>query len=229
MREAIAARIVRLILAVLGASCRFRVVRGGERLAEMSDRQHGPVILTVWHHELFPASYFLWRRLVRRGVDLTVLVSRSRDGELGSRLGEMLGARVVRGSSSRGGSTALRRLHRLLDGRGEAVLIIPDGPRGPSRRFQTGAVQLSRLTGAPVVPLGFGVSRAWRLGSWDRMVVPKPFSRIGVAVGSPYAVPRRSGDLEAERGILEGRMCEAEEAADQSFTDTGERTSRPTG
>jgi lysophospholipid acyltransferase (LPLAT)-like uncharacterized protein len=149
---------------------------------------------------MFP--YFYGRRR-----PVYVLASRSRDGELISRFAGAFGFRVVRGSSSRGASTALRALARLLRDESAEVAVVPDGPRGPRYVAQPGAVLLAKLGRAPIVPLGLGVSRATVLGSWDAFVVPHPFARVAVVFGDPLVVPD-----DADRVALEGFRRRLEES-----------------
>jgi len=135
-----------------------------------------------------------------------VLISRSRDGTLGTEVGRLLGAEVARGSTSRGGGPALRQLVRALAG-GSTVLVIPDGPRGPAGELKPGVVALAGLAGVPVLPLAMAVDRGWRLRSWDRMVIPKPFARLRVLVGDQ----QRLGGLdeagrETARRQLQGEL-----------------------
>ena len=206
------ARLLRLLVRSLGASARVHLADPAavERLRIRSE----PAILVLWHRQLFLCSYLLHRELVRRGLPLTVLISRSRDGDIGTRLGELLGARIVRGSSSRGGGAALRQLCRVVADGGWPVMI-PDGPRGPAGVAKTGPVALARLTGAPLVPVGLAASRAWRLGSWDRTVVPKPFARLSLVVGEPIAVSRDlpTSDLRSAATALTVALDRVEEQA----------------
>ena len=149
---------------------------------------------------MFP--YFYGRR---RPVH--VLASRSRDGEIVSRFAHGFGFRVVRGSSSRGASTALRALARLLREEGAEVGLVPDGPRGPRYVAPAGAGQLAKLGQASLVPLGFGASRASVLASWDEFVIPHPFARVAVVFGEPLVVPP-----DADRATLEAARARLEEA-----------------
>ena len=87
-------------------------------------------------------------------------------------------------------------------------LLAPDGPRGPAYEFKTGGVVLAQVADVPIVPFSFAVDRCWRIGSWDRMIIPKPFSRIAIVVGEPFAVPRGldQDELERHRLQIEQRM-----------------------
>jgi lysophospholipid acyltransferase (LPLAT)-like uncharacterized protein len=188
------------LVVLIGRWCRVRVVAGEEHL-EWLRREGGVSVIAFWHDRALFASHFLSRRLVRRGYPLTVLVSPSRDGELAARTAMRLGARVVRGSSSRGGREGMRRLLReAADGR-RGLVMVPDGPKGPPRRAKPGVATLARLVRAPVVPITWVCDRSWRLGSWDRLEIPKPFARVAVAVGPPQAVPRAGGDAELARQL----------------------------
>jgi hypothetical protein len=171
-----------------------------------------PVIYAVWHGRMLMLAHFYPHRR-----PIHVLVSRSRDGAVIGRLVEGFGARVVRGSSSRGGATALRRLVRLVRREGGDVLVVPDGPRGPRYVAQAGAVQLARLTGAPIVPIGFGVSRGRVLRTWDEFLVPYPFGRACVVFGEPLVVPAGGdrGSLETFRLEVEARLTRATRDADR--------------
>ena len=171
---------------------RVRVVEGRQRLRDLVQGR-SPAVIAFWHDRLFFLTHFLATRLVARGYPLTALVSLSRDGDFGETLGLSLGAKVVRGSTSRGGAGALRALVAEVRGGRGAVMVV-DGPRGPRHQPKPGAVTLARLTGVPVVPLTWSASRTWHLRSWDRMEIPQPFSRIEVRVGEALEVAR---DLDA--------------------------------
>jgi lysophospholipid acyltransferase (LPLAT)-like uncharacterized protein len=179
------ARLVWLFLVTFGATLRPRW-SGGERFHGVA-RERRPTILVVWHHQLFLASWLIWKFGVRCGLPVLVLISRSRDGTLGTEVGRLLGAEVARGSTSRGGGPALRQLVRALGG-GRTVLVIPDGPRGPARELKPGVVALAELSGVPVLPLAMAVDRGWRLRSWDRKAV-----RALARAGGGGAPPRPSG------------------------------------
>jgi lysophospholipid acyltransferase (LPLAT)-like uncharacterized protein len=115
---------------------------------------------------------------------------------------------VVRGSSSRGGSTALKQLLRSVRGRGSSPVIVTDGPRGPIYRCKPGLVVLGQMTGAPILPVAGVASSAWRLRSWDRLIVPRPFARLDVAFGEPYPIPRSGADADRETVLrrIDGRL-----------------------
>ena len=146
----------------------------------------GRYIYAFWHEYLFVPSYLYAR------PDSAALVGLHRDGELLTHLHERFGARVVRGSTTRGGTAALLRM--LRDPAGVRHFgITPDGPKGPRRRSEFGAVYLASRTGRAIVPVGFGYARCWRAASWDRFAVPLPFSRVRCVTAHPVRVPPKLG------------------------------------
>jgi hypothetical protein len=156
--------------------------------ARANDRR---VIFALWHGELLP---LLWQH---RGENVAIVISEHRDGEIVAKIAESLGYATVRGSSSKGGSRALIGLMREIDA-GRDGAITPDGPRGPARVFAPGAAVASQRTGAAIVPIRAAASSAWRLKSWDRFLIPKPFARVDVSYGPPTVVvaesPREAAD-----------------------------------
>lgn len=202
----VAAWLVRWVVQVLGWTCRVEVAEGGEHLEtlEATAEEKQPVILSFWHQRTVLAIYLVFHRLVRRGVDVTMLISQSRDGELAAHLARHWRLRQVRGSATRGGREALRAIYKTTRA-GSSPVMIPDGPHGPRHHFKAGVAVLAQMTQAPILPIGFAARRVWKLRSWDRLMVPKPFSRIVVVVGAPQSVPRNldSAALEIERARLE--------------------------
>jgi lysophospholipid acyltransferase (LPLAT)-like uncharacterized protein len=138
----------------------------------------------LWHEALLmPTAIF-----ADRGIHL--LISQHRDGEYITRIVQRLGFSVARGSTTRGAVRAVRELGRSA---GSANLAItPDGPSGPRRVMQNGTVYLASRGGLAVVPMGFAFDRAWRASSWDRFVLPRPFSRAACFLGVPIAVPHKA-------------------------------------
>jgi lysophospholipid acyltransferase (LPLAT)-like uncharacterized protein len=166
-------------LQLLGRSWRVRVVRG-DRVRML--RENGSAfIFAIWHGHLLPG---LWHHR-REGV--TVLISEHRDGEIVARAAESLGYGLIRGSTTRGGGRALISLVRELRA-GHEIAITPDGPRGPARKFAPGALVAAQRSGAFILPVAVSASRSWRLRSWDRFMIPKPFARVTIAYGPPTKV-----------------------------------------
>jgi lysophospholipid acyltransferase (LPLAT)-like uncharacterized protein len=159
-------------------------------------------IYVFWHEYLLAPCIY-------GHADTAVMIGLHRDGELIAQMGKHLGFGVVRGSSTRGGSGALLQMIRE-ETKARHLAITPDGPKGPRRRCQIGAVYLASRTGLPIVAGGFGYSRAWRAKSWDRFAVPMPFSRIRAVGGHPIHVPP---DLPAKK--LEPYRQQVEDALHQ--------------
>lgn len=199
------ASIAWLTVRLLAATWRYEVATGAPAALELA-RRGGPVLLCGWHQSLLPLSAWLLNGPLRVGHVPTFLVSRSRDGELVSRLLRLWGARTVRGSSSRGGAEGLRALHRAIRKERASVVTLADGPRGPERQFKPGTLVLAQVNAAPLIPLACLASSAWQLGSWDRLLVPKPFARIRIALGPPVEVDRELD--EAGRATLAVAMAE---------------------
>ena len=149
------------------------------------------VIFTLWHGELLP---LLWQH---RGENIAIVISEHRDGEIVARIAESLGYATVRGSSSKGGSRALIGLMREIDA-GRDGAITPDGPRGPAHVFAPGVAVAAQRTGALIVPIRAAASRSWRLKSWDRFLIPKPFARVDVHYGELVSVHAASPREAAE-------------------------------
>jgi hypothetical protein len=195
----------------LGFTLRVRV-SGMEPLVPMW-RAGRPLIYVVWHGRILLVPWLNARLRRTRGARAPlVLTSRSRDGEIIAQYVRRFGLPVVRGSSSRGGDAALRRLvSAIRDGRD--VAIVPDGPRGPREHLQPGVVALAALTGAPVIPLAVGLRPARRLSIWDRFLVPLPFARCALVFGASVHVGRES-DREHARRDLERALVDVSARAD---------------
>jgi len=155
-----------------------------------------PIIFTLWHGHLLAQT---WRR---RNEGITAMISEHRDGEIIARLVESWGYRTVRGSSSRGAGRALLGMVRELQA-GREFAITPDGPRGPAGVAQPGVLLASERAQAAIVPMRSEVTRAWRLGGWDRFMVPKPFARVRITYGDPWVA---SGTDDAAAAELTRRM-----------------------
>jgi len=138
-------------------------------------------IYCSWHENILLSSYIVGCN------DVRALVSSSRDGEYLARIMEAMGYRTIRGSSKRGAIRAVRQMVR--EGGSTGIAITPDGPRGPRREFQQGAVYFASRTGLRLVPSGFAYDRPWRASSWDRFAVPRPFTRAVVYGAEPIEVP----------------------------------------
>ena len=159
----------------------------------------------LWHNRLLIFPFVLQRFFSnRRGA---ALISASRDGDLLADAIARFGFDVVRGSSSRLGASAILQLTDVLAS-GRDVVITPDGPRGPAYELGPGIIFLAQKSGAAVLPVNMEYSRCWRLKSWDRFILPRPFAKIRVIIGHPHRVRSTNtvDDFEAERLCLQDAM-----------------------
>jgi lysophospholipid acyltransferase (LPLAT)-like uncharacterized protein len=159
----------------------------------------------AWHNRLLILPTILRRFFPnRRGA---ALISASRDGDLLTDAIKRFGFDVVRGSSSRLGASAILQLSGVLAS-GSDVVITPDGPRGPAYVLGPGMVFLAQRSGAAVLPMNMEYSSCWRIKSWDRFIVPKPFAKVRVIIGRPHRVRETDTEeeFEAERQRLQDAM-----------------------
>ena len=183
----------------LGVTLRWRI-EGFEHFDRIAADGHRP-IMAFWHGRIMPATYYF------RGRGIVVMTSENFDGEWIARIIERFGFDTSRGSSSRGGIKALLQLKRNM-AEGKSAGFTVDGPRGPARVVQPGAVWLAKATGNPVLPFHLEASRHWTIGSWDRMQIPKPFATVSIVVGEPFHVAHDADELAIERArlLLEQRL-----------------------
>ena len=165
---------------------------GAEHLAAVEASGRQP-ILALWHGRILPATLYF------RDRGVVAMTSQNFDGEWIARLMRRFGYAAARGSTSRGGARALVQMRRDLAG-GRPVAFTVDGPRGPARVAQPGAVWLAGATGQPIVPFHIEASRAWTARSWDGSMVPKPGATLAIAIGAPMDVPRDPSEQEIEAG-----------------------------
>lgn len=157
-------------------------------VSDWDEQPRRPKIFLLWHNRVL-ALPPLWWRVCGRFREAVILSSPSRDGAIVEAAMGIYGMQAVRGSSSRRGAAALVELRRMLQA-GKDACITPDGPKGPRYVFQPGVVKLAQTTGVPMVPVNLLCASAWRLKTWDRLVIPKPFSKVKVVFGPAVAVPR---------------------------------------
>ena len=184
------------LITLLGKTCRWQV-DGYEHYDAIRATDRQP-IFAFWHGRILSATYF-WR-----GRGIVVMTSENFDGEWIAQVIQRFGYTTARGSTSRGGARALVQLRRDVRN-GQPAAFTVDGPRGPARSVQPGAVWLASLTGRPILPFHIEADRYWSARSWDRTQVPRPFSRIVMAIGEPIEVPADAAEaaLEASRVVLE--------------------------
>lgn len=176
------------VLRALAYSWRIQLLHE-ERWRQLYDAKR-PHVFLLWHEALLP---LLWQH---RSQGIAIVVSEAREGRYLSDFATSLGYRSLPGSSTRGGARALLGAVRELQA-GHAVAFTPDGPRGPRRELKPGVVVAAQRGGAPIVPIHAEADRAWRLHSWDRFMIPRPFARVWISYGSPFEVgPGEAGFAE---------------------------------
>ncbi|MEQ1856913.1 MAG: lysophospholipid acyltransferase family protein [Longimicrobiales bacterium] len=160
-----------------------RVERVHHERLEHFRRRGEPVIFVFWHGHLLPLVHY------HRREGIVVLVSEHSDGEYIAQILHRCGFGTARGSSTRGGARGLRELVRAARA-GKDLAVTPDGPRGPRHEVKVGALAAAQMTGLPLVPMAVSASSAWTLASWDRFLIPKPFSTVRIEYLPPRFVPR---------------------------------------
>ncbi len=185
---------------LLGTSARFEI-QGREHLDAIEAAGKIP-IYTFWHDRIFLSTYF-WRKR-----DIVVMTSQSFDGEYIARFIQRFGYGAIRGSSSRGGSRALVEMIKAMRG-GLPMAFTLDGPRGPKYEAKLGPVILAKKTGNPILPFVIEPRHFWNAKSWDRMHVPKPFTKALTIIGEPIYV-----DANADDAVVESKLAELQRSLD---------------
>ena len=187
------------IIAALASTFRWRQ-EGLQHLDAVARSGRQP-IMAFWHGRILPSTYFFRRR------GIVVITSENFDGEWIAGIIERFGYGTARGSTSRGARRALLQLKRDMAA-GKPAAFTLDGPRGPARVAQLGAIWLAKVTGNPVVPFHIEASRHWTLRSWDSTQIPKPFSTVAIAIGEPLHVAADADEaaIEQARRALEERL-----------------------
>ncbi|MCU0822858.1 MAG: lysophospholipid acyltransferase family protein [Spirochaetes bacterium] len=170
-------------------------------------------IYASWHQRFLPGVTFFNRR-----KPVVAMVSMSRDGDMMSKAIGMLGWHTVRGSSSKGGTQALKEIKSLTD-KGYSVGHLVDGPRGPFGIVKPGIVAMARYSGMPVLPIIISPGSKWSFNSWDKFLLPKPFSKIKIKFGRPIYISRNAGnnDMEKFRLLIEEQLKVYYEEMDSSW------------
>ncbi len=207
LRQRLLGPVVYGILRTIGATLRIEV----EGFDKYSDSKAG-VIYAGWHGRTFvPALFF-------RGKGVWTLISQSRDGQIQNWIFTKLGFKTIRGSTGRGGVKAAAESIRVLK-KGATMAFTPDGPRGPSGAVQGGIMLMAKKSGAALVPVGVSASWRFHMPTWDRYMIPLPFSRCLIAFGDPIFVSPDSSDEEVEhaRLALETSITKLQREADERF------------
>lgn len=210
--------LIGLYLGVALRSSRWRIEADPLTWALLTGQDRKTAIVVFWHEYLPVVPVLWWRgRQDNPSLSLNALISRHRDGRMIAGIMRRWGISSVDGSSSKagrsdkGGAAALRSLLGLLRAR-KIVALTPDGPRGPRRVMQPGAAQLAAISGVPVVPIAAVCRPGWRIRSWDRMLLPLPFSRGTIRCGRPITITR--GDRQAGSVIIANALAALDERPD---------------
>ena len=193
---------------LIGVLCRTLTwkVEGAEHYEAVLRSGRQP-IMAFWHGRILSSLYYFRHR------DIVVITSENFDGEWIARIIRRYGYGTARGSTSRGGARALVQMRRDLAA-GRSVAFTLDGPRGPARVAQPGALFLAGATGCPILPFHIEASRNWTTSSWDRAQIPKPFSDVAVVFGDPIVVSGTADDVvEGARTALERTLEDLERRA----------------
>ena len=196
-------RPVAWLIRAIADTLTFRVIN----CARYDPHTHAPVIWVFWHNRMFLVPW-LFHGLTA-GRPGSALTSASGDGGVIADVCAEFGINAVRGSSSRRGTEALRKLAGLVD-QGHVIGITPDGPRGPRYQLNVGVIKLAQLTGAPILPVHLRFSRAVKFPTWDRFHLPLPFSEVEIEFGEWHRIPRQltAAECETGRANLERVMIE---------------------
>lgn len=196
--------ILQLLLAMLFRSYRLQRIIG-DSIAEQIIADKTVCSPCYWHQDLVLGNLLL-QKLIKRGLQAGFLVSASVDGDVPAKIARSWGAEIIRGSANTTGALALRDMRGLFQ-RGISVVTVGDGPTGPKSVLKPGVVLMARIAHVPLLPIACAADKAWFLNRWDDFMIPKPFSRIVLAIGKPICVP---GDTPLDK--LEGYRLAAEEA-----------------
>lgn len=206
-----------VLVKLLASTYRLRIVDPGN---EQGILQEGDsLIYASWHQRFFPGiTFFAMRK------PITIMISQSKDGEFMARIVDILGWLPVRGSSSRGGSEGLKKL-KDLGKQGYKVGHIVDGPKGPFGVVKPGLITIAGYTGLPILPTITSSENKWVFRSWDRFMVPKPFSRVLIRFGDPISIPPDLDEesFEQKRTMVEERLKDLYEDTDLIWTDPQRR------
>ena len=200
--------ILRFILFLLNVTYRRTKYIGSDIAERIIADMEQAYVPCYWHQQHIVCSN-LMRDWIRKGFRACYIVSASVDGEVPARIARSWGAEVIRGSAAGTGALVLRDAQQTMK-RGVSIVATSDGPLGPRFEFKAGTVLMARVGGAPLVPVACAADRAWYLDTWDHFMIPKPFSRVVVAVGEPIEVPRSASMEEIE--AVRDRMQSAIEA-----------------
>jgi hypothetical protein len=168
------------LIDLIGSTIRVRLAGFEDARPELVSKK---VVIAFWHSRILLMSYLF------KGEGAAILVSSSKDGEIMAQILQRQGHQTIRGSTSRHGARALARLIRVMRDNGTPGAVVPDGPRGPRFKVQPGIVALAKNTGYPIVPVTYSAKKIKVFSSWDKFILPYPFTQALVLCGRPISVP----------------------------------------
>ncbi|HJN01699.1 MAG: lysophospholipid acyltransferase family protein [Nitrospinota bacterium] len=197
-----------VILYLIGKTLRIQIIN--RDVESRLEKQGKAIIYTFWHGRMLYFPY-----LYRFSNKSTILTSPSEDGEIVARTAKIFGFSSIRGSSFKRGGPALLKMTRSIK-EGKAVTMVADGSRGPLYKVQEGIINLAYLTGAPILPVVYGVKNKIQLKTWDRFIIPLPFSKIKVMYGDPVYVDKKTEEIKSKSKLeeLEKKLKEITQVVD---------------
>jgi hypothetical protein len=197
-----------VILYLIGKTLRIQIIN--RDVESRLEKQGKAIIYTFWHGRMLYFPY-----LYRFSNKSTILTSPSEDGEIVARTAKIFGFSSIRGSSFKRGGPALLKMTRSIK-EGKAVTVVGDGSRGPLYKVQEGIINLAYLTGAPILPVVYGVKNKIQLKTWDRFIIPLPFSKIKVMYGDPVYVDKKTEEIKSKSKLeeLEKKLKEITQVVD---------------
>jgi lysophospholipid acyltransferase (LPLAT)-like uncharacterized protein len=198
-----------LAVKILHSTYRIKIINGSIE-NEILKSGKSPIYIS-WHQRFFPGIMFLSGR-----KPIAIIVSLSKDGDLISKIIELMGWHPVRGSSSKGGARALRIVNEIVK-EGYSLGHIVDGPRGPVGEVKPGLLSIARASGMPILPTIISAERKWTFGSWDKFIIPKPFSKIIIKFDKTIFIPENTDKkiLESNRIELQSKLFRLYDEADK--------------
>ena len=211
--KSVAPYLVRALLNIIWSTCRVVKIQGEQHLESLI-KSNKPFIPVYWHQNHVYGAY-LMLKLKKRGVNIGFLISPSADGDMSAKIAQSWGTVAIRGSSTRTGAKALRDLYLAITKDNISPVNTSDGPTGPIHVFKPGAIMLAQLTQSKLVPVSYTASKYWQLKSWDKFIIPKPFSKIVITIGKPVEVDKTlsAEELNATCKLMQSLLMKLETSA----------------
>ncbi|MGQ7844297.1 lysophospholipid acyltransferase family protein [Granulosicoccus sp. 3-233] len=209
------------LIRLIWKTCRIEAVLGEQHMHALR-AERTPFIPCYWHQQqIFCVRYLLDQAAMDPDLKLGYLISPSRDGDMATRMFSSQGVHIIRGSATRGGAQALRDIYLQIRKEGVSPIVTPDGPTGPIYKTKAGVAMLAQLSKAPLLPLAYQASSVWYLRSWDRFMLPRPFSRIVIALEEPMHIGRddAADDFQSACQRFDQRLEQASAACQRYLRD----------